>query len=272
MFFEQMHASWQEALRSSKPLLDELEAKLQASGDAIAPPMNLVMRAFSSPLENVRVLIVGQDPYPTPGHAVGLSFAVAPDVSPLPRSLANIVRELSDDLGKFNTDGSARKGDLSKWADQGVLLLNRHLTTNLSETAGHLDLGWARFTDQVVAVLNRKLGRRLVSVLWGAQHRARRVPAIYLVGNAQHNNPPAYLCTLYRGAPRYRTQVAHRGGAVSHPRRTCDPGHCACPDGLAADALDVAKCLDHRCSGCRRKHCVRILHELETRHSWNCVS
>jgi uracil-DNA glycosylase len=169
MFFEQMHASWQEALRSSKPLLDELEAKLQASGDAIAPPMNLVMRAFSSPLENVRVLIVGQDPYPTPGHAVGLSFAVAPDVSPLPRSLANIVRELSDDLGKFNTDGSARKGDLSKWADQGVLLLNRHLTTNLSETAGHLDLGWARFTDQVVAVLNRKLGRRLVSVLWGAQ-------------------------------------------------------------------------------------------------------
>ena len=169
MFFEQMHASWQEALRSLKPLLDELEAKLQASGDAIAPPMNLVMRAFSSPLENVRVLIVGQDPYPTPGHAVGLSFAVAPDVSPLPRSLANIVRELSDDLGKFNTDGSARKGDLSKWADQGVLLLNRHLTTNLSETAGHLDLGWARFTDQVVAVLNRKLGRRLVSVLWGAQ-------------------------------------------------------------------------------------------------------
>ncbi len=169
MFFEQMHPSWQEALRSSKPLLDELEAKLQASGDAIAPPMNLVMRAFSSPLENVRVLIVGQDPYPTPGHAVGLSFAVAPDVSPLPRSLANIVRELSDDLGKFNTDGSARKGDLSKWADQGVLLLNRHLTTNLSETAGHLDLGWARFTDQVVAVLNRKLGRRLVSVLWGAQ-------------------------------------------------------------------------------------------------------
>jgi uracil-DNA glycosylase len=169
MFFEQMHASWQEALRSSKPLLDELEAKLQASGEAIAPPMNLVMRAFSSPLENVRVLIVGQDPYPTPGHAVGLSFAVAPEVSPLPRSLANIVRELSDDLGKFNTDGSARKGDLSKWADQGVLLLNRHLTTNLSETAGHLDLGWARFTDQVVAVLNRKLGRRLVSVLWGAQ-------------------------------------------------------------------------------------------------------
>ncbi|MEY4019136.1 MAG: hypothetical protein RLZZ590_436 [Actinomycetota bacterium] len=169
MFFEQMHPSWQDALLSKKPLLDEIEAKVLNLGTDVVPPLNLVMRAFGLPLEHVRVLIVGQDPYPTPGHANGLSFAVAAETKPLPRSLTNIVRELTDDLGRLNSDGSPRSGDLTNWAKQGVLLLNRHLTAVSSEAGSMMDIGWSEFTDEVITILNRKRGRRLVSILWGAQ-------------------------------------------------------------------------------------------------------
>jgi uracil-DNA glycosylase len=169
MFFEQMHPSWQDALLSKKPLLDSIESKVLNLGTDVVPPLNQVMRAFELPLEEVRVLIVGQDPYPTPGHANGLSFAVSAESKPLPRSLSNIVRELSDDLGRLNSDGSTRAGDLTKWANQGVLLLNRHLTAVSSEAGSMMDIGWAEFTDEVIQVLNRKRGRRLVSILWGAQ-------------------------------------------------------------------------------------------------------
>lgn len=169
MFFEQMHPSWQDALLSKKPLLDAIELKVLKLGTDVVPPLSSVMRAFELPLEDVRVLIVGQDPYPTPGHANGLSFAVSAETKPLPRSLLNIVRELSDDLGRLNPDGSTRAGDLTKWARQGVLLLNRHLTAVSSEAGSMMDIGWADFTDEVIQVLNRKRGRRLVSILWGAQ-------------------------------------------------------------------------------------------------------
>lgn len=170
MFFEQMHPSWQEALAESRGLLDDLELKLSSREGEFVPPMPLVMKAFEKPLDDVRVLIVGQDPYPTAGHAIGLSFAVEPSVSPLPRSLNNIIRELRDDIGKSEARGSlTTTGDLQKWSDQGVLLLNRHLTTDLSEPGAHSDLGWSKFTDRAVQVLNRKHGRKLVSILWGAQ-------------------------------------------------------------------------------------------------------
>lgn len=160
-----MHPTWQSALADTKPLLDSIEVKLIAAAGEFVPPMPLVMRAFQTPLEDVRVLIVGQDPYPTAGHAIGLSFAVDPDVKPLPRSLKNILIELKDDLGKSVSSG----GDLSKWSDQGVMLLNRHLTTDLAEAGAHTEIGWSVFTDKVIQVLNRKLGRRLVSILWGNQ-------------------------------------------------------------------------------------------------------
>jgi len=162
MFFEQMHPSWQSALARERQLLDQIEGKVAGDAD-IAPPIGLVMRAFEIPLDQVRVLIVGQDPYPTPGHAIGLSFAVATDVSPLPRSLQNIMRELRDDLGREVSNS----GDLSKWSTQGVMLLNRHLTTNTGLTAAHFDIGWAKFTDAAIRALNRARGNRLVAVLWG---------------------------------------------------------------------------------------------------------
>lgn len=169
MFFEQMHPTWQVALADAKPLLESIEAKLdsqpESGGGDFVPPKPFVMRAFEQPLDKIRVLIVGQDPYPTAGHAIGLSFAVNTDVKPLPRSLKNILIELKDDLGK----SVSAEGDLSRWSEQGVLLLNRHLTTDLAEAGAHTDIGWAAFTDKVINVLNRKLGRKLVAILWGAQ-------------------------------------------------------------------------------------------------------
>ena len=160
-----MHPSWQTALADTRPLLAAIEAKLDAHAGEFVPAKGHVMRAFEQPLDDVRVLIVGQDPYPTAGHAIGLSFAVNIDVKPLPRSLKNILIELKDDLGKSVTSD----GDLSRWSKQGVLLLNRHLTTDLAEAGAHTDIGWAAFTDKVITVLNRKLGRKLVAILWGAQ-------------------------------------------------------------------------------------------------------
>lgn len=165
MFFEQMHPTWQLALAETKPTLEAIEAKLAETNGEFVPPLALVMKAFEAPLDEVRVLIVGQDPYPTAGHAIGLSFAVNTNVKPLPRSLKNILIELRDDLGKAVTC----EGDLSRWSAQGVLLLNRHLTTDLAEAGAHTEIGWSAFTDQVINVLNRKLGRKLVAILWGNQ-------------------------------------------------------------------------------------------------------
>lgn len=165
MFFEQMHPSWQLALPEARDILDSIEAKLGQATSEFVPPISLVMRAFEQPLDEIRVLIVGQDPYPTAGHAIGLSFAVNTDVKPLPRSLKNILIELKDDLGK----SVSAEGDLSRWSKQGVLLLNRHLTTDLAEAGAHGEIGWAAFTDKVIQVLNRKLGRKMVAILWGNQ-------------------------------------------------------------------------------------------------------
>jgi uracil-DNA glycosylase len=165
MFFEQMHPSWQLALPEARDILDSIEAKLGQATSEFVPPISLVMRAFEQPLDEIRVLIVGQDPYPTAGHAIGLSFAVNTDVKPLPRSLKNILIELKEDLGKT----VSAEGDLSRWSKQGVLLLNRHLTTDLAEAGAHGEIGWAAFTDKVIQVLNRKLGRKMVAILWGNQ-------------------------------------------------------------------------------------------------------
>lgn len=170
MLFEQMDQSWQIALADTRPLLEKLEAKLRTRGSEFVPDFVNIMRAFQLPLQEVRVLIVGQDPYPTAGHAIGLSFAVAPGTNPLPRSLKNILIELRDDLGRSIAAG----GDLTRWSQQGVLLLNRHLTTDVSEAGAHSDLGWAEFTDRVIRVLNRQLGRNLVAILWGAQAQELR--------------------------------------------------------------------------------------------------
>ncbi|MEY4293393.1 MAG: hypothetical protein RIR29_43 [Actinomycetota bacterium] len=185
MFFEQMHPTWQAALAGQRELLAEIEAKISTDA-AVAPALPLVMRAFEQSVDSVRVLIVGQDPYPTPGHAIGLSFAVSPEVSPLPRSLQNMMRELRDDLGRDVSNG----GDLQRWASQGVMLLNRHLTTSSGQSAAHFDAGWSRFTDAAISVLNRARGRKLVAILWGneAISLQRLLPDVQVISSA-HPSP-----------------------------------------------------------------------------------
>jgi uracil-DNA glycosylase len=140
---------------------DFLRSEL-AQGRGYLPSGPNVLRAFARPMGEVRVLIVGQDPYPTPGHAVGLSFSVAPDVRPIPRSLANIYRELHADLGCPRPSS----GDLSPWADQGVLLLNRVLTVTPGASGSHRGKGWEAITEAAIRALVAR-GGPLVAILWG---------------------------------------------------------------------------------------------------------
>jgi len=154
--------SWVDALA---PVADDIAAvgeRLRAEGKPYLPAGDLVLRAFRTPLDEVRVLIVGQDPYPTPGHPIGLSFAVDPHVRPLPRSLTNIYRELSDDLGI----APAPHGDLSVWGAQGVMLLNRVLTVAPGAPASHRGWGWERVTEHAIRCLVARESP-LVAVLWG---------------------------------------------------------------------------------------------------------
>lgn len=133
-----------------------------AAGRRYLPEGANVLRAFSAPFDAVRVLIVGQDPYPTPGHAVGLSFSVAPDVRPLPRSLANIFTEYRADLGHPEPSS----GDLTPWAQRGVLLLNRVLTVAPGTPAAHRDKGWEAVTERAIRALAER-GQPMVAILWG---------------------------------------------------------------------------------------------------------
>jgi len=162
---ELMDAGWAQALA---PVADEiatmgdfLRAELVA-GRSYLPAGDRVLRAFQRPFADVRVLIIGQDPYPTPGHAVGLSFSVDPSVRPLPRSLQNIFRELGNDL-ELAPPGT---GDLGAWADHGVLLLNRVLTVAPGQPGSHRGKGWEAVTDQAVRALVAR-SSALVAILWG---------------------------------------------------------------------------------------------------------
>jgi len=140
---------------------DFLRAEI-AAGRTYLPAGPNVLRAFKSPLASVRVLIVGQDPYPTPGHAIGLSFAVDRQVRPLPRSLANIYRELATDLGV----AAPTHGDLTGWTESGVLLLNRVLTVAPGQSAAHRGKGWEQVTDRAIEALTQRQ-QPLVAILWG---------------------------------------------------------------------------------------------------------
>jgi uracil-DNA glycosylase len=147
---------------------DFLRAEI-AAGRTYLPAGPHVLRAFQQPFDDVRVLIVGQDPYPTPGHAVGLSFSVAPEVRPLPGSLVNIFREYQQDLG-LPAPGS---GDLTPWTRRGVLLLNRALTTAPRNPGAHRGKGWEEVTEQAIRALVAR-GTPLVAILWGRDARNLR--------------------------------------------------------------------------------------------------
>ena len=160
-----MAADWAAALAPVEQTIAQLGRFLRAevaAGRGYLPEGERVLRAFERPLADVRVLIVGQDPYPTPGHPVGLSFSVAPSVRPLPPSLLNIQRELVADLGV----PPPSTGDLSPWADNGVLLLNRVLTVQPGRPAAHRGKGWELVTDCAIQALAER-GGPTAAILWG---------------------------------------------------------------------------------------------------------
>lgn len=160
MLFEQLHPVWQELLGDQRALLEQLDARLNSETDVV-PAREKILAAFARNPEQTKVLLVGQDPYPNPAHAVGLAFAVPTNSQPLPPTLANIYRELAADIDNVH------KPNLASWSERGVMLLNRHLTTRAHQTAAHVGWGWGTFTAAAVSQLNRLRGGKLVAVLWG---------------------------------------------------------------------------------------------------------
>ena len=165
---------------------DFLRAEV-AAGRRYLPAGENVLRAFKQPFADVRVLIVGQDPYPTPGYAVGLSFSVAPDVRRLPGSLVNIFREYSEDLG-YPTPTT---GDLTPWAERGVLLLNRVLTVQPGKPGSHRGKGWEEVTDQAIRALAARKTEPLVAILWGRDARTL-APLLEGIPTVESAHPSPY--------------------------------------------------------------------------------
>ena len=171
---------WATALADSSGSLERIGAELiarRAAGEQVLPAPEHVLRAFRQPFEDVRVLVLGQDPYPTPGHPIGMCFACDRHVRPLPRSLSNIYRELHDDLGI----PPAAHGDLTAWTGQGVLLLNRVLTVRAGASGSHRGIGWEEVTEPAVRALVSR-GTPLVGLLWGSD--ARRMAPLLREGGA----------------------------------------------------------------------------------------
>jgi len=196
--FSQLHPDWQEALSESRGQIDLIDSTLHTSD--IAPEYVNVMRALSVSIESISVVIIGQDPYPTPGHAHGLAFSVSSDVTPLPASLRNIFKELESDLGI----PMSANGDLSRWAQQGVLLLNRILSTQSGHSLKHELLGWQLITNEIARTLGQ---RSVVAILWGK--------------NAQelsHFFDPGLTITSAHPSP----LSAYRGFFGSKPFSTCN--------------------------------------------------
>lgn len=212
---EVVEAGWARALAPVAPAVagmgEFLRAEL-AAGRRYLPSGAAVLRAFQQPFDQVRVLIVGQDPYPTPGHPVGLSFSVSEQTRPLPRSLVNIFREYAEDLGH----PLPASGDLTPWTERGVLLLNRVLTVQPGQPGSHRAKGWERVTDQAITALAARPAP-LVAILWGRDARTlrpllgERVPCI----ESAHPSPMSADRGFFGSRPfsRVNRLLAERGEA-----------------------------------------------------------
>ena len=184
--FDQLHADWQIELKNHKELIKSIDSKIQ--NQDISPSYDKVFRALSDSLESTKVVIFGQDPYPTKGHANGLAFSVDSEVSPLPASLRNIFKELESDLNvKKNT------GNLSEWSSQGVMLINRVLTTETGVSLAHEKFGWQEISETVAKVLGQ---RNVIAVLWGKS--AQELKPYFKDENVVSSVHPSPL-SAYRG-------------------------------------------------------------------------
>jgi len=212
---EIVEAGWAAALEPVAPRIaamgDFLRAEL-AAGRRYLPAGENVLRAFKQPFDEVRVLIVGQDPYPTPGHAVGLSFSVSPELRRLPPSLLNIFREYHDDLGY----PAPSNGDLTPWTGRGVLLLNRVLTVAPRQPGSHRGRGWEEVTEQAIRALAAR-GTPMVAILWGrdARNLAPLLDGVPLVESA-HPSPNSADRGFFGSRPFSRTsRLLEQQGAAA---------------------------------------------------------
>lgn len=181
--------SWVIPLRPAQGQLDALAEFLQNEVDAgrgFLPAPHILLRAFQLPFDQVRVVVLGQDPYPNPGHPIGLAFAVSPRTRPIPRSLSNILTELSSDLGTPAKDPQV----LERWSEQGVLLLNRVLSVQPGHAGSHRKRGWEAVTECAIRALDGRPTHQLVAVLWGndAQSAATFMPNAHIISST-HPSP-----------------------------------------------------------------------------------
>jgi uracil-DNA glycosylase len=174
-----VHSSWADVFAPIQGEIDTVLTRLQ--GVNTAPAHEMIFRAFESDLESLKCVLVGQDPYPTPGNAMGLAFSVSPIVQKIPPSLKNIFLELNTDLGI----PIPKNGDLSSWSKEGVLLLNRILSTKVGESGSHADIGWKKITNHIASELGK---RDLVAVLWG-RHALELAPLFRLKVEGVHPSP-----------------------------------------------------------------------------------
>lgn len=216
---------WAEVLAPVEPVIRRLGDFLReevAAGHGYQPAGEHVLRAFTRPLADVRVLVVGQDPYPTPGYPVGLAFSVGRRVRPLPRSLVNIYTELRADLGIE----PCPHGDLSGWFDQGVLLLNRVLTVRPGATGSHRGKGWEQVTERAIEALVER-GGPLVAVLWGrdAQSLAPLLGDVPLIASP-HPSPLSARTGFFGSRPfsRVNELLEQAGAAPIQWQLPDDPG------------------------------------------------
>jgi uracil-DNA glycosylase len=183
MLFDLLPKQWQDALPASKDILNNIKLP-----NSHIPEDSKIFAAFDFPIPQLKVCIVGQDPYPNPEHAMGLSFSIPKSIVKFPPTLRNIMKELESDIGV-----GLNSGDLTKWQNNGVMLLNRVLTTTPNISAGHTNIGWQKFTDEVV----RYLGERpIVFILWGnsAAELTKFIPDEKLIQSV-HPSP----LSAYRG-------------------------------------------------------------------------
>jgi uracil-DNA glycosylase len=183
MLFDLLPKQWQDALPASKDILNNIKLP-----NSRIPEDSKIFAAFDFPIPQLKVCIVGQDPYPNPEHAMGLSFSIPKSIVKFPPTLRNIMKELESDIGV-----GLNSGDLTKWQNNGVMLLNRVLTTTPNISAGHTNIGWQKFTDEVV----RYLGERpIVFILWGnsAAELTKFIPDEKLIQSV-HPSP----LSAYRG-------------------------------------------------------------------------
>jgi uracil-DNA glycosylase len=207
---DQVAPDWGDALEPMAPVLADLGTFLRgeiAAGRGYLPASDAILRAFETPMADVRVLIVGQDPYPTPGDPVGLSFSV-PRGHPLPRSLQNMAKELAADTGE-----TLATGDLTAWQSQGVMLLNRVLTVQPGVAASHRGRGWEQFTEHAIRALVAR-GGPLVAVLWGrdAQSLAPLLDGVPQISSA-HPSPLSAARGFFGSKPfsRVNAELAAQG-------------------------------------------------------------